>query len=453
MKKAVVMILLAPMLANATLTPNLLGRGTKTMTLSRNEICVIPNRLGGLKADGKPKSDYSEKDLQNEAKLCMMDASVNVAACAKENSTNPGVQFFEMPNGATIAQIESLECKENSKFPKIKKLAKYKNSTSCSYTPSILSYYHISRFLGGVNQVPAAVLRTLDVKKHIAIGETIDSTDGTFLTWPSLLKFLKTGKDMTNKDKMHGLFTDDFKQSYGALQKNPTGEEKYSELYNGGADQAIRAVNFKSKNPTYALLADSRSLSNMGFNQWSTANLQQVLRMQNVADMILLDTILSQEDRFGNLHYTVEAYAIGKDQNGQLNVKKQKELEVGQTYPTGTLQVKSLMMKDNDCGVATNRTNHLKNAGLLKDLKHFNPETYQKFLKLAYLVNSQEGQTFFTKETAMNPADYAKFKTNVIEAAKLLNANCKSGKLLLDLDLDEQFAGVKSQKSCDLILQ
>lgn len=465
MKKTVAMVLLAPILANAYLDPNLAGRGHQTMKLSRNEICVIPNRLGGLKTDGKPKADYSDKDVKNEAKLCSYDAHINVAACAKTNSTNPGVQFFEIPAGANIAQIEAIECEENTKFPKIKKLAKYKNSTSCSYTPSILSYYHVSRFLGDVNQVPVAVLRTMDVKTHIAIGETVDKSDGTYMTWPSLLKFLSWKKsDVKTPEqskKAKGLFTEDFSQSYGALQKNPGGEEKYSELFNreskeeaaaaragtGPAVQLVRATRFKNENPAYKELANSASLNLKTFN---ADNAQKVLRMQNVADMILLDTMLSQEDRFGNLHYTIEAFALQKDETGKMNVKKLKELEDGQTYPAGTVQVKKLMMKDNDCGV--NRSNHLKKAGLLEGIKHFNPETFKKLLELYKLINSTAGQEFFMKETAMIPADMDAFKANVGHAVKVLVNKCNTKQLTLDLDLDIQFAG-ESAPDCGAIIQ
>lgn len=463
MKKLAVTILLAPMLAQATLTPNLPGRGSQKVGLSRNEMCIIPNRLGGLKADGTAKGKYSDKDLKNEAKLCAMDAKVNVAACAKTNSTNPGVQFFEVPAGATISQIEAIKCEENKQFPKLKKLAKYKNSTSCSYTPSILSYYHISRYLGDINQVPVAVLRTMDLALHKSIGATIDSDDATKVTWDSLLMYLNKGQALkgTNKeDKMHGLFTDDFKQSYGALQKNPGGEEKYSELFNreskeeiiaarngGPAIQLVRATRFKNENQAYKDLANSTALKLTTFNQ---ENVQKALKMQNVADMILLDTMLSQEDRFGNLHYTIEAYAVQKDETGKMNVKKLKELEDGQTYPAGTVQVKKLMMKDNDCGV--NRSNHLKKAQLLEGVRHFNPETFKKLLNLYKLINTQEGQTFFKRETAMTESDVQTFKTNVGHATNVLVNTCKAGQLSLDLDLDIQFAG-EAIEDCRVIIQ
>ena len=468
MKKLAVTILLAPMLAQATLTPNLPGRGSQKVGLSRNEICVIPNRLGGLKTDGTPKADYSEKDAKNEAKLCGMDiktSTTNIAACAKTNSTNPGVQFFEIPKGATVAQIEAIKCEENSQFPKIKKLAKYKNSTSCSYTPAILSYYHVSRFLGDINQVPVSVLRTLDLNVHKAIGKTIDSSDPTKITWDSLLMYLNQGKNNTKKDKMHGLFTDDFTQSYGALQKNATKEEFYAEVFNKVskeelakaqakdpkvAMQYLRAMKFKTDNPTYANLANPGSLNSMGFTSFNQNNLQAVLRMQNVADMILLDTILSQEDRFGNLAYTVEAYAMQKDETGKMNVKKLKELEDGQTYPAGTIQVKKMMMKDNDCGV--NRANHLKKAQLLEGVRHFNPETFKKLLNLYKIINTQEGQDFFKRETAMIDTDVQTFKTNVAHATNVLVNACKAGQLSLDLDLDVQFAGEAAQ-DCRVIIQ
>lgn len=477
MKKLAVTILLAPIMASAQLKLSD-AIGEKQYGLERGETCVIPKRLAGSK--------FSKKDLQREQDLCSLNFGANnatAAVCGKIESTNPALELFQVEGGLSAADIEGKKCfmqksggaADDNEF---KKLAKYKQSTSCSYTPSLLSYYHISRFLGNINQVPPVVLRTVDASTHKAYGAktygpmraawekkakiTLDqwyamtpaernafkpAPEIILQTWHGIMSILNKGSSHASAAK---IFTSDFKYSYGALQMNPSKEEKYSEMYNGGAAQPARTELFKSKNP-YFLDLKKTELAKGSFNQ---ANAQKILAMQNVADMILLDTMLSQQDRLGNLHYTIEPYALVKDASGNVKVDKldslsKKEIAAGATYPAGTLMLKKMMMKDNDCGVS--KTNHLKDGKLLEDLRHFNPETFTKLIKLYKLINTAEGKTFFRSETQMTEEDFIKFQSNVKHSANVLGTLCKQGQLKLDLDLDIQFAGQPAPACLDLI--
>lgn len=442
MKKTVVAMLLAPMLAQATLTPNLPGRGAELIRLDRGELCYIPNRLEG--------SDYSKKDLERERDLCNLNIGTTAAVCGKTASTNPALEFFQIPAGMTAKQVEAMNCEraETATQKDFKKLAKYKLSTSCSYTPSLLAYYHVSRFLGNINQVPPVVMRTVDAGLHKSIG---DKTYAAFKnkqeliaqTWAGLLSMLTKKQAHAKATNIH---TDDYNYSFGALQMNPSKEEKYSEMFNGGSDQPTRTANFKAKNVTYQRLISDQKLASLGL-KWSQAQAQEVLKMQNVADMILLDTMLSQQDRFGNLHYTIERYGKVVGKSGKTEIKK---LDKDDTTATEVVELKRMMMKDNDCGVT--KENHLKNAKLIEGLKHFNPETFAKLLKLNKIINTTAGQNYFKLETAMTAADIATFKANVAYATNALVKNCQDGKLTLDLDLDSAFAG-HAVPDCRVVIQ
>ena len=479
MKKTLAIVLLAPMLAQAQLNMGI-PRGTQQIALSRGEICVIPKRLEGSK--------FSKKDLQREQDLCSLNIAApdaTAAVCGKIASTNPALEFFQVEGGMSATEIEAKNCftpKAGGKADDndFKKLAKYKQSTSCSYTPSLLSYYHVSRFLGNINQVPPVVLRTIDTNTQKQIGNKTYlpmraawekrskiSLDTWFdysseqknafkpapeiilQTWHGIMSILNKG---SSHAKSANIFTKDYKFSYGALQMNPSKEEKYSEMFNGGANQEARTANFKAKNQYFLKLTENGPFKYSTFN---AKDAQQVLAMQNVADMILMDSILSQQDRLGNLHYTLERYAMVKDANGKTKVDKldslsKKELAAGATYPAGSIELKKMMMKDNDCGVS--KTNHLKNGKLLEELRHFNPETFSKFAKLAKLINTTEGEQFFKLETGMNDNDIKNFKTNINYAVNVLVKSCQEGKLTLDLDLDIQFAGEAAPKCMDLVV-
>lgn len=442
MKKTVVALLLAPMLAQATLTPNLPGRGAELIQLDRGELCYIPNRLEG--------ADYSKKDLERERDLCGLNIGTTAAVCGKTASTNPALEFFQVPEGMTAQQVQAMNCerKETATQKDFKKLAKYKSSTSCSYTPSLLAYYHVSRFLGNINQVPPVVLRTVDANLHKSIGDKTyagisNKQELIAQTWAGLLSILTKKQAHA---KATNIFTDDYNYSFGALQMNPSKEEKYTEMFNGGSDQPTRTANFKAKNTTYLRLISDQKLSSLNL-KWSAAQAQEILKMQNVADMILMDTMLSQQDRLGNLHYTMERYGKVVGKNGKVEIKK---LDKDDTTATEVVELKKMMMKDNDCGVA--KENHLKNAKLIEGLKHFNPETFAKLLKLNKIINTDAGAAYFKRETAMNSTDVATFKANVAYAVNALTKTCQAGQLTLDLDLDSAFAG-QAVPDCRVVMQ
>ena len=202
---------LGPGFAHATLSAHL-QRGEKVVDLSvpgRNaEVCVIPKHFVG--------GEYSDEDIEVETKLCNIDENKNAAVCPKLNSTNPGLDFYSLPQGDTPDKVEGARCETAS----AKKIAKYKLSTSCSYTPSILGYYHVSRMLGAIGDVPPTVLRTFDLNNHIALGhKALDQTkSGTLIhqTWVGLMAQLTAGAKGNRRDF---LLTDDFAQSYGALSE------------------------------------------------------------------------------------------------------------------------------------------------------------------------------------------------------------------------------------------
>ncbi|MCP6167416.1 hypothetical protein NL404_27715, partial [Klebsiella pneumoniae] len=54
--------------------------------------------------------DYKKGDEKHERELCEMNVGVNVAACAKENSTNPGVNFFIPPKGVSVESLAAKDC-------------------------------------------------------------------------------------------------------------------------------------------------------------------------------------------------------------------------------------------------------------------------------------------------------------------------------------------------------
>ncbi len=425
--------------AMATLNPQE-TRGMQTISpAGSTEICVISKKYpGGL---------YSSRDAKVESKLCGLGTVSPAAICPKMTSTNPGVEFYSIPEGMDPATVEAKSCDIEG----VKKIAKYKGSTSCSYTPSLLAYYHFSRILGNVAQVPVSVVRTLDVRRHLSVAQKgakvlrgNERMTLLYQNWEFLSKQLSNPVRSARRDAM---FTDDLKQSYGALQENPKHEEKYSEMFFPGRDESYtRADAFRDRSPIYKLLSDRRPLRNLVGNSWDLRNAQTLLQMKDVSEMILLDTMLNQQDRFGNIHYTKNYYYLDSSQGGTRILNKH-EMDEAEIRSSGALVLKTMMLKDNDCGII--KPNMAKKAGLLQRISHLSPETYRRLLALNRDLQSPEAREFFLKETLMTPNDFHEVKENVMSVASALQGACRQGRLLLDLDLEVHFANSPTQQLCD----
>lgn len=400
----------------------------------RPELCVIPNHLAG---------NYSSNDEKAETDLCDLNTqSEKVAACPKLNSTNPGVLFQKPPKGVSKEEYLAKGCSMDGD----KKLAKYKLSTSCSYSPSILAYYHVSRALGNIVRVPPAVLRTMDLKRHQSIAQRAlkalasKPQDILYQTWSSLKSVLDRGAASPRADLV---LVEGYDQSYGALQKNPKGDEFYAEFFNKGTD---RVAAFRDQNKIYQGVSTANFKISRDYNQ---VNVQAMAQMRDASDFILLDTILGQQDRMGNIHYQL-AYLYPSTEGGKFRLVEAGDLDdVPASLQSKAVQVKQLLLKDNDCGVA--KENLIKKAKLLDRVAHMNPATYRNLLKLEQSLGRSETRDFFRHGLQFTEQDFRTVAGNIQEATRLLKSRCQSGQLKLDLDLDAHFSGqALPPKKCDL---
>lgn len=464
MKRESSLIFLSGILAStqvfATLTPTF-ERGERNVyhisPRGVQEVCVIPKKY--------PDAKYSKKDIKKEIELCnssfydvtpeeAAQGRTTVALCAKENSTNPGVNVFELAANQSKSQVENRDCKDASK------LAKYKNSISCSATPAIIGYYHLSRILGKIGRVPVSVLRSMDIETHKKLGneamkeiETQKKTaDLIYQTWGGLMSHLNQGLKSSKKDQ---LLTDDGQQSYGAVIVNPKKEDFYADLFTKGTD---RAQAFKSNNIVFGLVRSSRPLDVMFSSNWTQDNVQKMYAMKDATEFILMDHIMDQQDRFGNIaEIEVTAFMAKddlKDEKYDLQIEKDpteytKALAAGLVDPkrSQAFKIKSMVLKDNDCGVT--KTNVVKAAGLLREIRHMDPKTYKRLLQ--FQSTAAANKNFFVQNLMFTAADYNETIANLNDAVSILKTNCKSGLLKLDLDVDYYLeTGKLKTGSCEL---
>lgn len=415
-----------------------------------DEICVLPKHF--------PGGDYSKGDLEDEKELCSYDfRASNYAICPKVSSTNPALEVFSLPAGVDKKAYESKCVRGNTGA---KKLAKYKMSVTCSYTGSILSYYHMSRILG-MNNVPPAVIRTFDLldhKKFVSRGiQHSNNAGNSFVAgnWNELSGYL------AKEDKW--LLTEDRQQTFGALSVNPRGETRHQNINVGSYSSFMRKPRVKAifnPAPVSEVLTNS-FFSSIGIrassSNWEfTKAVYGINSMRDISSMILLDTIMGQQDRLGNIH-TRDYYYFKKD-DGSISRKRSKKISNPSTLSSvhSSIPVPRMILKDNDCGIRKGKSNVFKHHGTLSQITHMSPDTYKRFMWLS--KNWSSIQRFLKLETTMATSNFWGENTSIVEqnlkhAKSILYNNCKSGKLILDLDVSAHLDGTntpeKSRAMCD----
>lgn len=430
------------------------GRAVRTFPVQAgrpDEVCVLPKRM--------PGADYKKDDTKDEEELCSFKlsgaapreegaAAKDVAVCPKLSSTNPGTDVHELLPGKTRAETEAAICKLEDR--PTKHLAKFKQSITCSYTPSILGYYHLSRALGGVGDVRPAVLRTYDLEQHkgvvanalrILAGQPNDSYPK--ISW---LSFQRAEANPAAARAKDALFTTDLLQIYGAMQDNPRGEVKYSEINRRGASPNIHSQFVRT--PAYARIIDARPVKDTVGRTLAQAA-QPIVQMRDISEMLLMDFLMSQQDRFGNIH-AVDMIYFPKEGGGFDTVKKAKVDDGEIPMPAGGVVVRKMLLKDNDCG-GPSKDNIVRKNGLLAQIRHMNPKTYKH---LRWLAQNFAPQTpvpkFMVSEAAFSQADINMLRENLGLAANTLTDACRTGKLRLDLDLKAHLAGTAQEAgACD----
>jgi hypothetical protein len=386
----------------------------------KQEICVLAN--------GMPNAVYAAADQQQEKQLCKYDfygltpGAERVAACPKINSTNPGINLLLTKKTLRYPPFAP-DCSD--KDPRLTMVAKHKQSISCSYTPSILMYYHLSRRFNGILNVPVAVLRTIDKAQHA--NWTDQALD--FFPWYNreLIHLNWKHYDIVHDSpgRYPLLFTRDAQYLYGALLSNVKDEERYDEVHGLGGSYDNREGRFMQQKP-FRKVADLRDVSELNRGLSISDKIQNIVQMQDVSNMVLFDYLLNQADRVGNIHYLTRYYSI-----------EGENLRVEESPFPGSFKLKQMVLKDNDCGVV--KENRFKAFSVLQKVRHMSPKTYQTFLTWTRELRLPELQRFLKREVLMTDRDINDPKNgliaNAMSARQILQANCRSGYLKLDLSL------------------
>jgi hypothetical protein len=459
-------------------TTEVLARGGISKMLptpnSGSEVCIIPDKLASF-----GNLAYSSKDVDKEAELCALSMHEGVASgvnglkttatCPKLNSTNPGVLLVQIPGvgteseiGWTKSKVESAFCKNKSQMDSKLKgdyevEAKFKQSITCSYAPSALAAYHLSRMMGGMLNTPVAVVRTMDRETHEGIIQKalkLLSGQSSAIIYKAWSSFQRKSAERTDEK----LYIDSGRYLYGALSENISKEFIYTEV-SGVGPYDTRYERFQKQGP-FQRVASSRSLESLagGVNFDKVIPIAQ--QMKDVADMVVLDSLLSQDDRIGNIHFNLYRLKLDGHGNVMRTVLKAKDIKSLEAltpkkslsrWPESSFSnnvtedgvlVRIMTLKDNDCGVDVDkRSNNMRVISGVEQLRHLSRTTFHQLLKLHRLAQDSGSalHDFFVNTLLYREKDFAQqsrkgFLANLNTVVSKLKLNCEAGVLKLDLD-------------------
>jgi len=463
--------------------------GVKTYMNSKNnqeDYCILPPQFSLQNENQQTKFVkspimFSDRDRKREEKLCSLDLNTS-PLCPKVGSTNPGVFVIsheDAPKGTDINYCKGREFGLEAKF---------KQSITCSYSGSALAAYHLSRILGNLFITPVVVARSMDKARHDElITQALEILDGRnsetiYKAWTQF------NKASISNPLPHKIYLSNG-QLYGALSENIKHEFNYTEV-SGVGPYETRYSRFKQQGP-FNLVKSEQSMSELsGSDLVTIESLPQLQQMIDVSNMVVLDSLLSQDDRIGNIHFLLSYATLNPDgsysktpvekeylKNIETRFKKRslsrwsaKEIisetknyvsfkSSDKNFNTKGILLREMVLKDNDCGVDVDkRANMMRQIGALEEVKHFSPITYKNILRLYSLVQAEsaEVKNFFLKTLLYRESDYSKpntvsFKNNLKYVANDLKARCKAGKLKLDLGL--KLVGNEihyTQENCDI---
>jgi hypothetical protein len=335
-------------------------------------------------------------------------------------------------------------------------------------------YYHLSRYFETSIDVPVAVYRTIDKDAHYSrvTSKIKDNGRKNGAAWKIMQKVEKEPK-LYNPTA--DLFTDDLSQIYGSLLD--MGGDKYTTDFNGlrsswGLPQTKEFMDtapfqaLRSKLSLKEAIAAGEKLARknktMNADLGTTVSSQQMVSwMKELIEITLLDHLLQQQDRVGNIHYKWHWVWIenGKVESKKADLKDKPRPEViGKIQPPSEIAsfnpilIQKTRLIDNDAGLRTNYKNFGQKAGHLTNIKHYNAKIYKKLIALNNDFKTNGPILNHIKDTMnMQSEEISLLIKNTNEAATILQASCKAGNLIFDVKPEKFMLGENTLEkiSCD----
>jgi hypothetical protein len=358
-----------------------------------------------------PGGEYSQQDIATEQKYCGLDFdNHNLTVCPKTNSTSAALNYFTTPG-----------CADNNHWWGTMKF--YHLGGSLVNPSGLALYYHLSRFIKAHAFIPVTSFREITGKDQAILRKAASDLSGRSESWKTLSGFLKTkSRLVTAPDGTPvGVFVTRPGKRYGpiinSLRKAAWGKAQTAEWGRTPSFLGLRSSGSFSDGVKTALAA----VPNFDRNE-NVSSKQMAFWMAEMLDVAILDYIIGQQDRVGNIDY--------------LTVTRE-----GETF-------KQTILQDSDGSLDGGQI--VKDAGVLDGIVHYTADHYRGILDLDHAMQSGSGEVyhFIATDMRMLPENMKRVKDNTASLAAKLRSLCANGSLKLDVDPEAYMSGQSTSVDC-----
>ena len=396
--------------------------------------------------------------LRASASFCAIDFdSDNTAICPKNWSTSAAALVYDLTGTewqGRRAEFEREVCPRGTHARDAARgeLAVFKHSmnfrdTSGTYAPAILLYDHLSRWLDATVRVPATAELRFDsdwygrrvVEPGLALASQHASRKMLLAAWQPLARALA---DPGGRDGVEFMLNDGGTLWGAALLF--TGR-RYGPEINGtrasgwGSGQNY---DFQHTAPFFALRSDkelSGAIREGIYSARSDPEMAQSLPadinpvqigwwMLELLDIVVLDFLLGQQDRIGNIDYQWRWVWLEDSEPRSVPA-------ASDTPPTdNALRLRTTWLNDNDAGIRSAYANYARRTGMITGLRHFNPDLYRRLKTLAADMAAQ-GPIYraIAENYHLTGRELEAIVSRVAELDQTITADCQAGKYRFDL--------------------
>ena len=390
--------------------------------------------------------------------FCAIDFdSGSTAICPKNWSTSAAALVYDL--GGTQwdgrrAVFEAEVCSRGTHARDVARseLAVFKHSmnfrdTSGTYAPAILLYDQLSRWLATAVQVPAAAELRFDsdwyrsrvVEPGLVLASEHASRKMLLAAWQHLATALADPASADGREFM----LDDGRTLWGAALLF-TGK-RYGPEINGtrasgwGSGQNY---DFQHTAPFFALLSDrdlagaieqgiDSARADPDMAQALPADISRVQVgwwMLELLDIVVLDFLLGQQDRIGNIDYQWRWLWLD---DGEV---RSTPASGDEPPAANAVRLRTTWLNDNDAGIRGAYANYARKTGMITGLRHFNPELYQRLKALAADMAAQ-GPVYraIADNYHLTSGELASITARFAELDQVITADCKAGRYRFDL--------------------
>ena len=401
----------------------------------------------------------ADGDSAQQQSFCAIDFNGgSVALCPKTWSTSPAALVYDLegtPWEGRAGAFEKDVCARggSARDEASRELAFFKNTlngrkTSGTFAPASLLYYHFSRLLETRLQVPVAVPVSFPAAEYrrrvVAPGLEYSDHKSTRMLHEGWLELDRAMAAPEQYSHQRELFVDGGNRLWGVLllaggrrygpEVNGTRASGWGEGQNRDFQRTAPFIALRTDAPLADAVAQGIEASRQddGIAQAMPADIshsQVAWWMHEITELVLLDYILGQQDRIGNVDYL-----------WRWAWQEQGELRTSAAAPPagGAQKLRVTVLNDNDAGVRSGYANYARSTGMLEGWRHMDAGLYQRLQRLAadfrqsgpvasavranYRLSSREAQHIVERG---------------LEAAAYLRKRCEAGLLRFDLGVSD----------------